>query len=110
VDVLQPDISRCGGLTEIRRIAELAALHGALVIPHCWKTGITAAAAIHFQAATANAPWIEFLHPDLYDSPLRQELVRPEPELASGRIDLPTAPGLGVELVDEAVDRYRVSA
>jgi L-rhamnonate dehydratase len=108
VDVLQPDINRCGGLTEIRRIAELAALHGALVIPHCWKTGITAAAARHFQAATTNAPWIESFHPALFDSVLRRELVGPEPEIVDGRIVLPTAPGLGVELDEETVGRFRV--
>ena len=109
VDVLQPDINRCGGLTEIRRIADLALLHGALVIPHGWKTGITAAAARHYQAATANAPWIEAFHPSLFPSPLRAELVTPEPEVVDGRIALPDAPGLGVELVDEAVERYRVA-
>jgi L-alanine-DL-glutamate epimerase-like enolase superfamily enzyme len=108
VDVLQPDAGRCGGLTELRRIAELAELYGALVVPHGWKTGITAAASRHFQAATANAPLVEALSPHLYESPLRAELVRPEPELRDGEIPLPTAPGLGVELVEEAVARYRV--
>jgi L-alanine-DL-glutamate epimerase-like enolase superfamily enzyme len=107
VDVLQPDINRCGGLTEIRRIAELAALHGALVIPHGWKTGITAAAARHFQAATVNAPFIEMFSPQLFESPLRSELVRPEPVIEDGAIPLPSAPGLGVELVDEIVEQYR---
>lgn len=108
VDVLQPDVNRCGGLTELRRIAELASLHGALVIPHGWKTGITAAAARHFQAATENAPFVESLSPELYESPLRAELVRPEPQVRDGKIPLPTEPGLGVELVDEAVEKYRV--
>jgi len=107
VDVLQPDINRCGGLTEIRRIADLAALHGALVIPHGWKTGITAAAARHFQAATVNAPFIEMFSPQLFDSPLRSELVRPEPVIEEGAIALPSAPGLGVELVQEIVEQYR---
>jgi L-rhamnonate dehydratase len=107
VDVLQPDIGRCGGLTEARRIAELAELEGTLVIPHGWKTGITAAAERHFQAATRNAPLIEWLHPALYESPLRAELVRPEPTIEDGRMALPAGPGLGVELVDEAVARYR---
>src|SRR5207244_12375756 len=54
VDVLQPDINRCGGLTEIRRIAELASYYSASVIPHGSKTGITAAAGRHFHAATVN--------------------------------------------------------
>jgi L-rhamnonate dehydratase len=108
VDVLQPDVNRCGGLTELRRIAELASLHGALVVPHGWKTGITAAASRHFQAATDNAPLVEALSPHLYDSPLRAELVRPEPEVRDGCIPLPTQPGLGIELTDEALERYRV--
>jgi L-rhamnonate dehydratase len=109
VDVLQPDVNRCGGLTELRRIAELAALHGRLVVPHGWKTGITAAAQRHFQAATENAPIVEMLSPELYESPLRAGLVRPEPEISGGRIPLPTEPGLGIELVEEAVARFRVA-
>jgi L-rhamnonate dehydratase len=109
VDVLQPDVNRCGGLTELRRIAELAALHGRLVVPHGWKTGITASAQRHFQAATENAPIVEMLSPELYESPLRAQLVRPEPEISAGRIPLPTEPGLGVELVEEAVERFRVA-
>jgi L-alanine-DL-glutamate epimerase-like enolase superfamily enzyme len=108
VDVLQPDPGRCGGLTELRRIAELADLEGALVVPHGWKTGITAAAARHFQAATVNAPYFELLHPDLYDSPLRRDLVRPEPEIRDGVMDVPRAPGLGIELDEDALARYRV--
>lgn len=109
VDVLQPDVNRCGGLTELRRIADLAALHGALVVPHGWKTGITVAAERHFQAATENAPVIEVLDPELYASALRAELIRPEPEVRNGTIALPTDPGLGVELVEEAVAKYRVA-
>ncbi len=108
VDVLQPDITRCGGLSEIRRIAEMAALEGVLVIPHNWKTGINAVAARHYQAATANAPYIEMFHPDLFASPLRAALVQPEAVLRNGSIPLPTAPGLGIVLVDETVARYRV--
>lgn len=109
VDVLQPDVNRCGGLTELKRIAELAALHGVQVIPHGWKTGITTAAQRHFQASTENVPFIETLSPELYESPLRAELTRPEPELSEGGIPLPTEPGLGIELVEDAVERYRIA-
>jgi L-rhamnonate dehydratase len=110
VDVLQPDVNRCGGLTELRRIAELAAWAGAIVVPHHWKTGISAAATGHFQAATPNVPFVELLSPAVFDSPLRAELTRPEPELEDGTLPLPTAPGLGIELVDEVVERYAVPA
>jgi L-alanine-DL-glutamate epimerase-like enolase superfamily enzyme len=110
VDVLQPDVARCGGLSEMRRVVDLAALHGASVVPHCWKTGINAAAARHLHAAALAVPMIEVLPPELFDSPLRRELVRPEPVLEDGTLPLPDAPGLGVELVDAVVDRHRWEA
>ncbi|MDQ3659910.1 MAG: mandelate racemase/muconate lactonizing enzyme family protein [Actinomycetota bacterium] len=110
VDVVQPDIGRCGGLIELRKIAQLAELYGALVVPHAWKTGITAAASLHFQAATPNAPFIEMLSPAVFSSPLRAELTQPEPEVEEGTMALPTAPGLGIELVEETVKTYRVPA
>lgn len=109
VDVLQPDVGRCGGLTELRRIAELAELEGALVVPHGWKSGITAAAGRHFQAATVNAPCFELLHPDLFDSPLRRELVRPEPPIVDGLMPVPSEPGLGIELDEDALARFGVA-
>jgi L-rhamnonate dehydratase len=108
VDVLQPDINRCGGFTEIRRIAELATHHAASVVPHGWKTGITAAAGRHFHAATINSPTFEFLSPSLWDSPIRTSLVHPEPSIEDGRMPLPVGPGLGIELDDEALERFRV--
>lgn len=107
VEVVQPDVSRSGGLTELVRIAELAGHHGAIVIPHAWKTGITAAAVRHFQAAVPNCPFIEMSVPALWDSPLRRGLVLPEPVVLDGRIALPDAPGLGIELVPAIVERYR---
>ncbi|HXG24622.1 MAG TPA: enolase C-terminal domain-like protein, partial [Chthonomonadales bacterium] len=106
VAIVQPDINRCGGLTEIRRIADLAELYGVQVIPHAWKTGITAACGRHFQAATINAPFFEFLSPHLYDSPLRRDLVSPEPTISEGHMALPDTPGLGVTLNEEVVWRY----
>jgi L-alanine-DL-glutamate epimerase-like enolase superfamily enzyme len=109
VDVLQPDVARAGGLTGMRRIAELAAVRGVEVVPHCWKTGIDAAAARQLQAASPNVPWVEMVTPELYDSPLRRDLVGPEVELRDGRLPLPREPGLGVELVPEAVEAYRAA-
>lgn len=108
VAVIQVDVSRGGGFTEMRRITDMAELYGVQVVPHGWKTGITAACGRHVQAACANVPYFEFLHPELFDSPLRRELVSPEPVVRDGFMDLPDLPGLGVELNPEAVDRYRV--
>ncbi|MFO1037910.1 MAG: mandelate racemase/muconate lactonizing enzyme family protein [Geminicoccaceae bacterium] len=98
VAVVQPDIARCGGLTEIRRIADYCELMGVEVIPHGWKTGILVHAGMHFQAACPASPFFEFLSPAVYDSPLRRDLVVPEPVVENGLVPLPTAPGLGCEL------------
>jgi L-alanine-DL-glutamate epimerase-like enolase superfamily enzyme len=107
VDVLQPDPNRVGGLTELQRVAELAAQHAATVVPHGWKTGITVAANMHIHAATTNLPMFELVSPRLWTSQLRRELTVPEPELHDGVLELPSAPGLGIELDPEAVAHYR---
>ena len=108
VDVLQPDVNRCGGLTELRRIAELASHHAAEVVPHGWKTGITAAAQRHFQAATPCCPMIETVHPELFESTLRSSLTGPEAVIVDGLLPLPDQPGLGVAVDETVVDRYRL--
>lgn len=108
VGVVQPNIGRGGGLTEIRRIADMCELHGAEVVPHGWKTGITSAVGRHFQAACPAAPVFEYVSPIVFDSPLRRELVSPEPAVVDGFIELPTGPGLGIELNEDLVARWRV--
>jgi L-alanine-DL-glutamate epimerase-like enolase superfamily enzyme len=107
VGVVQPNITRGGGLTEIKRIADLCELHGAEVVPHGWKTGITSAVGRHFQAACPAAPVFEYVSPHVFDSPLRRELVSPEPKVADGYMDLPDAPGLGITLNDDLIARWR---
>ena len=89
VAVVQPNIGRGGGLTEIRRIADMCELHGVQVVPHGWKTGITSAVGRHFQAACPAAPFFEYVSPAVFDSPLRRELVSPEPQIVDGEMALP---------------------
>ena len=108
VGVVQPNIGRGGGLTEIRRIADMCELFGAEVVPHGWKTGITSAAGRHFQAACPASPVFEYVSPLVFDSPLRRELVSPEPAVVDGFMELPTGAGLGIELNEELVARWRV--
>jgi L-alanine-DL-glutamate epimerase-like enolase superfamily enzyme len=106
IDVAQPDMGRVGGLTEALRVAEMARERGRLVVPHLWKTAVSVAAAVHLAAVTPNCPFVEFLPPELSDSPLRRELTRGELTVVDGRIAAPTAPGLGVELDPDALRRY----
>lgn len=108
VSVVQPNITRAGGLSEIRRICDMAELLGAEVVPHGWKTGITAAVGRHFQAACPAAPLFEYVSPAVFDSPLRRELVWPEPVVRDGFMELPTGSGLGISLNEELVARWQV--
>ena len=108
VSVVQPNITRCGGLTEIRRIAEMCEMSGVEVIPHGWKTGITSAIGRHFQAACPASPLFEYISPQVFNSPLRRELVYPEPVVEDGFMALPTEPGLGIELNEDFVKANRL--
>jgi L-alanine-DL-glutamate epimerase-like enolase superfamily enzyme len=108
VDVLQPDVGRVGGLTEALRVCRIAADRGRTVVPHCWKTGLGIAAAAHLAAATEHCPYIEFLPIELAESPLRRELLVEDLRVVDGRLELPTSPGLGIELNRDALREYRV--
>ena len=107
IDVAQPDIGRVGGLTEARRICDMAADRGRLVVPHCWKTGIGIAASAHLCFANVHCPYIEFLPAALSESGLRRELIVDDLVLVDGQIALPNKPGLGIELNEDALERFR---
>jgi L-alanine-DL-glutamate epimerase-like enolase superfamily enzyme len=107
VDVAQPDVGRVGGFTEARRVCDLAAERGRLIVPHCWKTGIGIAASAHLSAATAHCPYIEFLPAQLSESALRRELVLDELQMTDGVIPVPQKPGLGIELNFDALEKFR---
>jgi L-alanine-DL-glutamate epimerase-like enolase superfamily enzyme len=109
IGVAQPDIGRVGGLTEARRVAQLAADRGLQVVPHAWKTGLSIAAAAHFATATPHCPFIEFVPRELTESALRRELTVDELEMRDGLLTRPSKPGLGAEIDYEALDRFRVS-
>jgi L-alanine-DL-glutamate epimerase-like enolase superfamily enzyme len=110
VSVVQPDVGRVGGLTEARRVCDLALERGLKVVPHLWKTGISIAAAAHLAAATPHLAFIEFLPKELCESNLRKELVADELRMVDGVIPLPTRPGLGIELDRDALNRFKEAA
>jgi L-rhamnonate dehydratase len=110
VDVAQPDVGRVGGITEAMRVVQMARDRGKIIVPHCWKTGIGIAATAHVAAASENCRFIEFLPADVAYSQLRRELMRDELVIENGRIALPQRPGLGIELNDEAVEKFATAA
>jgi len=110
VKVVQPDMGRVGGLTEARRVCELAKERGLTVVPHLWKTGISIAAAAHMAIATPHCAFIEFLPVELSESALRKDLLTTELHMIDGKIPIPDRPGLGVELNREALARFKEAA
>lgn len=106
----QPDVGRVGGLTEARRVCDLAAARGVKVVPHLWKTGISIAAAAHLAAVTPHCEYIEFLPAELSASGLRRDLTSDELRMVDGVIPLPERPGLGVEVDRDALAAYAEEA
>src|SRR5581483_7281888 len=106
VDVLQPDVARCGGFTVAREIAALARRRSVEVVPHCFSTGVLVAASLHFAATLDRPTFSEF---SVADSPLVNGLLAEPFRLEDGALRVPTGPGLGIELDEDAVDRLRVS-
>jgi L-rhamnonate dehydratase len=107
VDLVQPDVTRCGGITEWLRIAELAREHGLETVPHAWKSGIIKAASLQCNAVIPDALFQEYC---VADTPINQTLTLERlPVENGGYIRVPTAPGIGVTLDDEVVARYRVN-
>ena len=106
VDVLQPDLARCGGFTVARRIAQFARERGVEVVPHCFSTGVLVAASLHFAASLERPTFSEF---SVAKSPLVNHVLARPFELRDGKLSVPTEPGLGVELNEEVVERMRVT-
>jgi len=109
LDVVQPDVGRVGGLTEAKRVAMHARDRGLIVVPHCWKSAIGIAASAHLAAIAPTCSYIEFLPASLSDSRLRRDLVIDELPVVDGRIPLPTKPGLGITLSEEALKSFTVA-
>jgi L-alanine-DL-glutamate epimerase-like enolase superfamily enzyme len=109
VDVVQPSSVRSGGIHEILNIAEEAYRRGLLCIPHAWCHMVGVAAELHMAAVAPNMPFIEF--PMAFpDSPLISGLLTPSLDVGpDGTIEVPQRPGLGFELDEDTLSRYRVA-
>ena len=106
VDLVQPDVTRCGGITELLRIAEFAHERGIETVPHAWKSGIIKAASLHVNAVLPEALFQEYC---VAETPINTLLTRERlPIDSEGFLAVPTGPGLGVELDLDVLERYRV--
>jgi L-alanine-DL-glutamate epimerase-like enolase superfamily enzyme len=105
VDILQPDLTRCGGFTVARKIVHMAERANVLVIPHSWSSDLLTAASLHLNAFQRRAVFVEF---NTSQGPLSREMVREPLRLKDGYLDVPSAPGLGVEVDERVIEKYRI--
>ncbi len=104
VDIVQPDITHCGGLLETKKIAAMAEAHGLLVAPHNVGASVSTAAALHLAACTPNLKIQEYFN-DFAEAHVR-ECASGLPDVVDGYFPLPPGPGLGVTLREEVVREH----
>ena len=104
VDILQPDVTRSGGISECKKIAAIASSYNMRCAPHTFGSGIGFMANMHFIASTSNAFIMEY---DCTFNPLRDELLVERPKFEDGYIKLvKDLPGIGVKLTDEIINKF----
>lgn len=103
MDIIQPDVSIAGGISECRKIATLAQAHSIEMINHTWTSGVGFPATLHFAAATPNVPMVEYAQ---VSNPILRDLMVEQPTFSNGYLELPKVPGLGVDLTDEVISKY----
>lgn len=115
VDIVQPNLGRCGGFAEARYLARLATTENVVVRPHVWNSAVGTAAALQFLAtvpsyphASAVSPEVRLFEFDRSENPLRDNLLVDPFDPTGGSLDVPDAPGLGIEIDEDALERLRI--
>ncbi|MCG8579320.1 MAG: mandelate racemase/muconate lactonizing enzyme family protein [Bacteroidales bacterium] len=111
VDIVQPDIASCGGLTEVKKISALTSTYGKEIVPHSWGTYIAISAAMHFISNLENIPGRMFnnqffMEHDRTANELRDTVTVPDFEVKNGELVVSDKPGLGVEINEDALKKF----
>jgi L-rhamnonate dehydratase len=107
IDVVQVDLTRCGGFTEAMKIASLAADRGLPVVNHGFTTYLNVAAASHFLASIPNTlGLLEFVVEE--QTTLRHHISEPI-RAVDGRVAVPDGPGLGIAINEDGLAKYRIA-
>jgi len=115
VDVVQPDLCHAGGITETKKILDMAQAFGVEYAPHCWGSAVGLAAAVHLLANWDAVPGRmrepePLLELDRTRNVFREELAHPRLAEQGGRVRVPGGPGLGIEVDEDLVKRFSVDA
>jgi D-galactarolactone cycloisomerase len=111
VHVAQPDTCAAGGLSECKKIADMAAAFGIRYVPHCWGTGIAQAAALQLLSVLPHAPLGLFpteplLEMDRTEHPIRDAILQNPIQHRRGVVAVQHGPGLGIEIDRKALARF----
>lgn len=107
IDVAQPDLSRCGGFTQARKIMWEAEYAGIDVCPHAWLTDLLTAASLHVNAVLPRSLFLEY---NVSDNPMLREVIRNPVQMdAEGFIPVPQGNGLGIEINEAAVKKFCIN-
>jgi len=105
IDIVQIDLTRCGGFTEAMKIASLAHDRGLFVANHGFTTYINVHAALHFLNSIPNALIVEFVAEE--DTRLRDQITRQKVRAVDGYLEIPSEPGLGIDLDEAEINKLR---
>src|SRR3954469_24999675 len=115
-DIIQPDTCAAGGLSECKKIADMAEAFGIRYNPHVWGTGIAIAASLQLLAVlpthtpTSLSPLEPMLEFDRTEHPIRQAILQQPIEHKNGIVQVPNGPGLGIDIDREALARFAAEA
>jgi D-galactarolactone cycloisomerase len=114
VDILQPDCNATGGISEFQKIVTLATLHNIQVVPHIWGSAIALAVGLHCALSVPDFPPLLYppdvkLEYDQTENIFRSKLARNPLIVKDGFIAAPDAPGLGVDVDTDLIDKYRIA-
>lgn len=104
-DLWQPDASKVGGMSEMKRVIELAHINNIMWVPHNWSTAVNTAASLHLSVSSPDGFLCEFkqepnvLVHDLAKRPFRVE---------NGKMQVPSEPGLGLEINEKVLSKVRL--
>lgn len=114
MDIVQPDVTKCGGFTEAKLISQLAYTFNRRVSPHCWGTGLAEAACLQLLASLPDSPYFEGTGPPQYlefdrgSNPLREAVLDGPIRLVDGVVPVPAGPGLGITVAEAALGEFTV--
>jgi D-galactarolactone cycloisomerase len=114
VDIYQPDLCAAGGFTEMKKMASIAEAYNTQILPHVWGSGIGLAASLQYVANIVPTPISKFptepmLEFDQSSHPFRLALINDGIEFSNGYINVPSRPGIGVEVNKSILEKYKIN-